>query len=161
MKIYWEWRYSSTVLTFRLEGWEWSASYPGARAPVNPLNRGLDGLWANLDAVQKRKIFCLCLAWLDIYEFNYITSLSLFFNTSERNTWRKNINSIIKRNCIDSCTFITKMVFLFYGSCLLPSLCKHHLLQLDALYDTSFYSWDLSSIFFNFFSRLSHLQKRN
>jgi hypothetical protein len=50
--------------------------------------------------------------------------------------------------------------FLFYGSCLFPSHCKHHLLQLDALYNTNFYSRDLSSIFFNFFSRLSHLQKK-
>jgi hypothetical protein len=49
MKVYWEWRYSSThSLTSAVDGGEWSASHPGRfitreRTPFNPLDRRLGG----------------------------------------------------------------------------------------------------------------------
>jgi hypothetical protein len=62
MKMYWEWRYSSThSLTSALDGGEWSASRlgrftPGGRAPDTHWIGGRVGPRAVLDAVAKRKI---------------------------------------------------------------------------------------------------------
>jgi hypothetical protein len=70
---------------------------------------------AHLGAVQRRKTICPCLVSnLDTllgYTFlNLITlpAFAILFYISEWNTWKKtSSNSIIKRNCIESCTSIT------------------------------------------------------
>jgi hypothetical protein len=59
MKTYGEWRYSSTILTSKLDEREWSASLSGRFTPGTHWIGSWVGPRTGLDAVEKRNILLM------------------------------------------------------------------------------------------------------